>query len=65
MICYFGLFPIAMVDFAFTGIEPPEILAFDRDSLMTLLLEMLGSGGFRTAEKVKGLNKAIPPSLNG
>ena len=65
MICYFGLVPIAMVGFAFTGIEPPEIPAFDMDSLITLLLEMHGSGGLRTAEKVKGLNKVIPPSLNG
>ena len=54
-----------MVGFAFTGIEPPEIPAFDLDSLMTLLLEMLGSTGLRTAEKVKGLNKVIPLNLNG
>ena len=54
-----------MAGFAFTGIEPPEIPAFNMDNLMTLFLEMLGFGGLRTAEKVKGLNKVIPPSLNG
>jgi hypothetical protein len=37
--------------------EAPELPAFDMDSLMTVLLGMLGLGGLRTFEKSKGLTK--------
>jgi hypothetical protein len=31
--------------------------AFDMDSLLTVLLGMLGLGGLRTAEKMKGVSR--------
>ena len=34
-----------------------RVPAFDMDSLMTVLLGMLGLGGLRTAEKIKGVAK--------
>ena len=37
--------------------EAPDLPTFDMDSLMTVLLGMLGLGGLRTVEKVKGLTK--------
>jgi len=37
--------------------ELPELPVFDMDSLMTVLLGMLGLGGLRTYEKAKGLTK--------
>jgi hypothetical protein len=39
------------------GVELPELPAFDMDSLMTVLLGMLGLGGLRSYEKSKGLAK--------
>ena len=42
---------------SYAGIEIPELPTFDMDSLMTVLLGMLGLGGLRTVEKVKGITK--------
>jgi hypothetical protein len=42
---------------AWAGTELPTLPAFDMDSLMTVLLGMLGLGGLRTFEKHKGLAK--------
>ena len=39
------------------GQKIPELPTFDMDSLMTVLLGMLGLGGLRTVEKVKGITK--------
>jgi len=39
------------------GLEVPPMPAFDMDSLMTVLLGMLGLGGMRSFEKFKGLTK--------
>jgi hypothetical protein len=39
------------------GMEIPELPVFDMDSLMTVLLGMLGLGGLRTFEKVKQVSK--------
>ena len=57
MIWHFVLVPIVTFGFAYGGIEAPELPAFDMDSLMTVLLGMLGLGGLRTYEKSKGLTK--------
>ena len=57
MIWHFVLAPVTMFGFAYAGMEPPDLPTFDMDSLMTVLLGMLGLGGLRTVEKVKGLTK--------
>jgi hypothetical protein len=57
MIWHFVLAPIAIFIFAYSGMEAPTLPAFDMDSLMTVLLGMLGLGGLRTFEKSKGLAK--------
>ena len=57
MIWHFVLAPVTMVGFAYAGMEAPDLPMFDMDSLMTVLLGMLGLGGLRTVEKVKGLTK--------
>ena len=57
MIWHFVLAPITIFGFSYAGVEAPELPAFDMDSLMTVLLGMLGLGGLRTVEKVKGLTK--------
>ena len=57
MIWHFVFVPMITFGFAYAGVEPPELPAFDMDSLMTVLLGMLGLGGLRTFEKAKGLTK--------
>ena len=47
--------PLAVFVIAYTGIETPPLPAFDMDSLLTVLLGMLGLGGLRTFEKTKGV----------
>ena len=54
---HFLLIPIADVVTAYLGFEPVTYPAFDMDTLMTVLLGMLGLGGLRTYEKQKGLTK--------
>ena len=49
--------PAAMFVCSYMGVEIPELPTFDMDSLMTVLLGMLGLGGSRTVEKVKGITK--------
>jgi hypothetical protein len=46
-----------MFGFAYAGLPAPDLPTFDMDSLMTVLLGMLGLGGLRTAEKIKGVSK--------
>ena len=59
-ICSFGLFysfilrPIAPPLIALTTGRGIEFAALDSDTLMTLLVGMLGLGGYRTMEKIKG-----------
>jgi hypothetical protein len=55
MAWHFILLPVTLFITSFTGFEVPELPAFDMDSLMTVLLGMLGLGGLRTFEKSKGL----------
>ncbi len=49
--------PRTVVGFAYAGVPAPELPVFDMNSLMTVLLGMLGLGGLRTVEKVKGLTR--------
>lgn len=55
MAWHFILLPVTLFITSFAGFEVPELPAFDMDSLMTVLLGMLGLGGLRTFEKSKGL----------
>ena len=57
MIWHFVLVPMITFGFAYAGVVPPDLPAFDMESLMTVLLGMLGLGGLRTFEKAKGLTK--------
>jgi len=57
LMVHFLLIPIADVVTAYMGYQPVPYPAFDMDTLMTVLLGMLGLGGLRTYEKQKGLTK--------
>ena len=57
LLAHFLVFPTADVITAHLGIPPVAYPAFDMDSLMTILLGMLGLGGMRSFEKAKGLTK--------
>lgn len=51
---HFVVFPF--FNFFLAAADQPQItVAFDMDTLMTVLLGLLGLGGLRTAEKWKGL----------
>jgi len=57
---HFILYPLVvfiLVSFQITGLHPSDLPSFDMDSLMTVLLGMLGLGGLRTYEKAKGVAK--------
>lgn len=54
---HFIFAPLIVFGVAWSGATLPELPAFDMDSLMTVLLGMLGLGGLRTYEKQKGLTK--------
>lgn len=54
---HFVLAPIIIFGTTVFGFQIPELPVFDMDSLMTVLLGMLGLGGLRTFEKAKGLTK--------
>lgn len=54
---HFVLAEVIKFGVALYGAEIPELPTFDMDSLMTVLLGMLGLGGLRTYEKQKGLTK--------
>lgn len=57
MAYHFIVAPLILFGVGISGAEIPELPAFDMDSLMTVLLGMLGLGGLRTYEKQKGLTK--------
>ena len=57
MIWHFVLVPIVTFIFAYMRIEAPDLPEFDMNSLMTVLMGMLGLGGLRTYEKSRGLTK--------
>lgn len=54
---HFVLAPFILFGVSIAGVEIPTLPTFDMDSLMTVLLGMLGLGGLRTYEKSKGLTK--------
>ena len=49
--------PVTLFFIAWSGADVPELPVFDMNSLMTVLTGMLGLGGLRTFEKMKGLTK--------
>ena len=57
MIWHFVLVPLITLICAFAGMDIPDLPFFDMESLMTVLLGMLGLGGLRSFEKAKGLTK--------
>lgn len=57
MIWHFVIAPVTIFAFAYAGVTAPDLPVFDMDSLMTVLLGMLGLGGLRTAEKIRGVSK--------
>lgn len=55
---HFVVIPIALWGRAYMGWSlPAEVPEFDMNTLLTVLLGMLGLGGMRTFEKLKGVNK--------
>ena len=54
---HFVLFPVTSFLVVLSGEDIPPLPVFDMDSLMTILLGMLGLGGLRTFEKFKGVSK--------
>jgi len=54
---HFVVAPLILFGVTIAGAEIPALPVFDMDSLMTVLLGMLGLGGLRTYEKQKGLTK--------
>ncbi len=49
--------PLAVFVIAYSGVESPPLPAFEMESLLTVLLGMLGLGGLRTFEKTKGVSR--------
>ena len=47
--------PLVVFGIAVVGVETPELPAFEMESLLTVLLGMLGLGGLRTFEKTKSI----------
>lgn len=54
---HFVLQPVIVFGLTAAQVTVPDLPEFDMDSLMTVLLGMLGLGGLRTYEKQKGLTK--------
>ena len=57
LFAHFLVFPTMDVVTAYMGIEAVPYPVFDMDSLMTVLLGLLGLGGMRSFEKYKGVSK--------
>jgi len=51
---HFILQPVLLFGVAVAGVAIPTLPEFDMASLMPILLGMLGLGGLRTVEKIKG-----------
>ena len=49
--------PIAVFVITFAGVDAPPLPVFEMDSLLTVLLGMLGLGGLRTFEKTTGVSR--------
>ena len=52
---HFVLAPVSIFIAGYAGATLPDLPKFDMNSLMTVLLGMLGLGGLRTYEKTKGV----------
>ena len=57
MFWHFVGVPITLFFVGWFTVDIPELPQFDMNSLMTVLLGMLGLGGLRTFEKTKGITK--------
>jgi hypothetical protein len=53
---FLGL-PVVIFFASWSGSSIPDLPEFDMQSLLTVLLGMLGLGGLRTVEKIKGVNR--------
>jgi len=53
---HFIIIPLMTIVAIYIDFTPP-LVAFDMDSLMSIMLGMLGIGGLRTYEKTKGITK--------
>jgi hypothetical protein len=49
--------PLVVFGIALAGLDTPELPTFEMESLLTVLLGMLGLGGLRTFEKTKGVSR--------
>jgi len=49
--------PLVVFGLALSGASTPELPTFEMESLLTVLLGMLGLGGLRTFEKTKGVSR--------
>jgi hypothetical protein len=47
--------PLVVFGITVAGVETPELPVFEMESLLTVLLGMLGLGGLRTFEKTKNI----------
>ena len=54
---HFVALPMVSFLVLISGADIPPLPVFDMDSLMTILLGMLGLGGLRTFEKFKGVSQ--------
>ena len=54
---HFVIAPLVLFAAAIAGAQIPELPTFDMESLLTVLMGMLGLGGLRTFEKFKGVSK--------
>lgn len=54
MIWHFLVQPIFVFSIVASGGQPPALPEFDMSSLMTVLLGLLGLGGMRTLERIRG-----------
>lgn len=49
--------PLVVFGIALAGVDAPELPTFEMESLLTVLLGMLGLGGLRTFEKTRGVSR--------
>ena len=49
--------PLVVFGITVAGVDTPELPTFEMESLLTVLLGMLGLGGLRTFEKTKGVSR--------
>ena len=54
---HFVLAPFVIFASAYAGVVLPDLPQFDMSSLLNVLMGMLGLGGMRSFEKMKGLTK--------